>query len=84
MSYIYRDAELIQRIGAVTALEMRASGLHYAFAPCVAVSATRMTELKSLHQLFPHYYFQPVEKLSGMVFVGCKRYKMDTVLRELQ
>ncbi|XP_028779955.1 uncharacterized protein LOC114736335 [Neltuma alba] len=32
-----RDAELAQRIGAATALEIRASGIHYAFAPCVAV-----------------------------------------------
>ncbi|XP_031371704.1 uncharacterized protein LOC116187211 isoform X1 [Punica granatum] len=32
-----RDAELIQRIGAATALEARAGGINYAFAPCVAV-----------------------------------------------
>ncbi|GMJ15480.1 hypothetical protein like AT3G47000 [Hibiscus trionum] len=32
-----RDADLAQRIGAATALEVRASGIHYAFAPCVAV-----------------------------------------------
>ncbi|KAK4278222.1 hypothetical protein QN277_016096 [Acacia crassicarpa] len=32
-----RDAELAQRIGAATALEVRASGIHYTFAPCVAV-----------------------------------------------
>ncbi|KAK4278603.1 hypothetical protein QN277_016431 [Acacia crassicarpa] len=32
-----RDAELAQRIGAATALEVRASGIHHAFAPCVAV-----------------------------------------------
>ncbi|KAL7124790.1 hypothetical protein ABFS83_14G072700 [Erythranthe nasuta] len=32
-----RDAELIRRIGAATALEVRASGIHYTFAPCVAV-----------------------------------------------
>ncbi|CAK9326971.1 unnamed protein product [Citrullus colocynthis] len=33
-----RDADLVRRIGAVTAIEVRASGVHYAFAPCVAVS----------------------------------------------
>ncbi|XP_022150942.1 uncharacterized protein LOC111018971 [Momordica charantia] len=33
-----RDADLVRRIGTVTALEVRASGVHYAFAPCVAVS----------------------------------------------
>ncbi|KAL3653235.1 hypothetical protein CASFOL_002916 [Castilleja foliolosa] len=33
-----RDADLVKRIGEVTALEVRASGAHYSFAPCVAVS----------------------------------------------
>ncbi|KAL8531182.1 hypothetical protein ACS0TY_007981 [Phlomoides rotata] len=33
-----RDADLVRRIGEVTALETRASGAQYAFAPCVAVS----------------------------------------------
>ncbi|KAF2580383.1 hypothetical protein F2Q68_00005497 [Brassica cretica] len=32
-----RDADLVRRIGAATALEARASGVHWAFAPCVAV-----------------------------------------------
>nr|AMP82915.1 beta-D-xylosidase 3 [Catalpa bungei] len=32
-----RDADLIKRIGSATALEVRASGIHYTFAPCVAV-----------------------------------------------
>ncbi|GLT31065.1 hypothetical protein SLA2020_058290 [Shorea laevis] len=32
-----RDADLAQRIGAATALEVKASGIHYTFAPCVAV-----------------------------------------------
>ncbi|KAJ9543657.1 hypothetical protein OSB04_023364 [Centaurea solstitialis] len=32
-----RDPDLIERIGVVTALETRASGVQYAFAPCVAV-----------------------------------------------
>ncbi|PON62808.1 Glycoside hydrolase [Trema orientale] len=32
-----RDADLALKIGAATALEVRASGIHYAFAPCVAV-----------------------------------------------
>ncbi|MED6109994.1 hypothetical protein PIB30_038805 [Stylosanthes scabra] len=32
-----RDADLAERIGAATALEVRASGAHYTFAPCVAV-----------------------------------------------
>ncbi|XP_022881220.1 uncharacterized protein LOC111398515 isoform X1 [Olea europaea var. sylvestris] len=32
-----RDADLARRIGVATALEVRASGIHYTFAPCVAV-----------------------------------------------
>ncbi|CAL9247353.1 unnamed protein product [Arabidopsis halleri] len=32
-----RDADLVRRIGAATALEVRASGVHWTFAPCVAV-----------------------------------------------
>ncbi|KAJ3668887.1 hypothetical protein LUZ60_010837 [Juncus effusus] len=32
-----RDKELIRKIGEVTALEVRASGIHWAFAPCLAV-----------------------------------------------
>lgn len=33
-----RDADLTRKIGEATAIEVRASGAHYAFAPCVAVS----------------------------------------------
>ncbi|KAJ6797446.1 putative beta-glucosidase BoGH3B [Iris pallida] len=32
-----RNGDLARRIGEVTALEVRASGVHYTFAPCVAV-----------------------------------------------
>lgn len=32
-----RDGELAKSIGVATALEVRACGIHYAFAPCVAV-----------------------------------------------
>ncbi|MED6208560.1 hypothetical protein PIB30_046361 [Stylosanthes scabra] len=30
-----RDANLVQRMGAATSLELRASGIYYTFAPCV-------------------------------------------------
>ncbi|XP_010535412.1 PREDICTED: uncharacterized protein LOC104810727 isoform X2 [Tarenaya hassleriana] len=33
-----RDADLVRRIGAATAIEVRASGAHWAFAPCVAIA----------------------------------------------
>ncbi|ONK74263.1 uncharacterized protein A4U43_C03F4460 [Asparagus officinalis] len=32
-----RDSELVKKIGAATALEVRATGIQYAFAPCIAV-----------------------------------------------
>ncbi|KGN59736.1 uncharacterized protein LOC101221143 [Cucumis sativus] len=32
-----RDPQLLKRIGAATALEVRATGIPYAFAPCIAV-----------------------------------------------
>ncbi|KNA08683.1 hypothetical protein SOVF_160410 [Spinacia oleracea] len=32
-----RDTDLIRRIGAATALEVRATGISYSFAPCIAV-----------------------------------------------
>ncbi|KAL0417522.1 UNVERIFIED_CONTAM: Lysosomal beta glucosidase [Sesamum radiatum] len=34
---VTRDPELVKRIGAATALEVRATGIHYTFAPCIAV-----------------------------------------------
>ncbi|RVW58361.1 Beta-glucosidase BoGH3B [Vitis vinifera] len=34
---IYKDPELVKKIGAATALEVRATGIPYAFAPCIAV-----------------------------------------------
>jgi beta-glucosidase-like glycosyl hydrolase len=32
-----RDPALVKRIGEATALEVRATGIPYAFAPCIAV-----------------------------------------------
>ncbi|KAF8394941.1 hypothetical protein HHK36_018880 [Tetracentron sinense] len=32
-----RDSNLVERIGVATALEVRATGMHYTFAPCLAV-----------------------------------------------
>ncbi|EPS62891.1 hypothetical protein M569_11897 [Genlisea aurea] len=34
---VTRDPQLVRRIGAATALEVRATGIPYAFAPCLAV-----------------------------------------------
>lgn len=38
--YLNRDPELIKKIGAATALELRATGIPYTFAPCIAVTST--------------------------------------------
>lgn len=37
LSLFNRDPELVKRIGAATALEVRATGIQYVFAPCIAV-----------------------------------------------
>ncbi|XP_020552610.1 uncharacterized protein LOC110012609 isoform X1 [Sesamum indicum] len=34
---VTRDPDLVKKIGAATALEVRATGIHYTFAPCIAV-----------------------------------------------
>jgi len=34
----YRDPDLVKRIGSATALEVRATGIPYVFAPCIAVN----------------------------------------------
>ncbi|KAL3676467.1 hypothetical protein R1sor_026415 [Riccia sorocarpa] len=34
-----RDPDLVNRVGAATALEVRATGISYVFAPCIAVSS---------------------------------------------
>ncbi|GER26974.1 glycosyl hydrolase family protein [Striga asiatica] len=35
--FLNRDPELVKKIGAATALELRATGIPYTFAPCIAV-----------------------------------------------
>lgn len=46
-----RDPVLIKKIGEATALEVRATGIQYAFAPCIAVR----TKLHSRLLLFRSY-----------------------------
>lgn len=36
---IIRDPELVKKIGAATAREVRATGIPYVFAPCIAVNS---------------------------------------------
>lgn len=41
-----RDPQLVKDIGAATALEVRATGIPYTFAPCVAVNILLITRFK--------------------------------------
>lgn len=57
-----RDPELVKRIGAATALEVRATGIPYVFAPCIAVSLydNLFHCLNMISICFmPTYYFIP-------------------------
>lgn len=48
---LYRDADLVRRIGVATALEVRACGIQYTFAPCVAVSSCKCNWILLLSSL---------------------------------
>ncbi|MQM05123.1 hypothetical protein Taro_037928 [Colocasia esculenta] len=37
LTHTNKDPELVKKIGAATALEVRATGIQYAYAPCIAV-----------------------------------------------
>lgn len=54
-----RDPELVKRIGAATALETRATGIPYSFAPCIAVSQSN-SSINS-HQLSIHLTYLPLQ-----------------------
>jgi hypothetical protein len=49
MFYWCRDPDLARRIGAATALEVRATGIQYTFAPCVAVRLLHWVCLMKLY-----------------------------------
>lgn len=51
-SHCIRDPELLMRIGAATAIEVRATGITYAFAPCIAVSNYTIQALCMLESSF--------------------------------
>jgi hypothetical protein len=53
---------LVRKIGEATALEVRASGIHYTFAPCVAVSINAFTQKKKYKSQFllGQYFFEVV------------------------
>lgn len=45
----FRDPDLVKRIGAATALEVRATGIPYVFAPCIAVRNDLKENFESDH-----------------------------------
>lgn len=45
MRVCFRDPDLVKKIGAITALEVRATGIAQAFAPCVAVTNLKLKVL---------------------------------------
>ncbi|KAF7120121.1 hypothetical protein RHSIM_Rhsim13G0072400 [Rhododendron simsii] len=53
-----RDADLAYKIGVATALEVRASGIHYDFSPCVAVSGSSFLGDTPLDHHFAFNLFQ--------------------------
>ncbi|CAL1382371.1 unnamed protein product [Linum trigynum] len=81
-----REPALVKKIGAATALEMRATGIPYAFAPCIAVcrdprwgrcyeSYSEDTEIvKAMTELIPGLQGDvPADARKGVPYVAGKR-----------
>lgn len=54
---IRRDPGLVKRIGAATALEVRATGIPYAFAPCIAVSDSGLRSNRNSRNTLPLLFY---------------------------
>ena len=52
-----RDPELVRRIGEATALEVRATGIPYVFAPCIAVIIEKTSFVVYTHSLESNFVF---------------------------
>ncbi|KAJ9682505.1 hypothetical protein PVL29_018430 [Vitis rotundifolia] len=48
-----RDPELVKRIGAATAIEVRATGISYAFAPCIASYCEDPNIVRAMTEIIP-------------------------------
>jgi beta-glucosidase-like glycosyl hydrolase len=73
---------LIKKIGEATALEVRATGIPYVFAPCIAVTNQRFNIL-----LFESHItlIKSADMLMNYSFTtGLQRSKVGTLLRKLQ
>ncbi|XP_031111405.1 uncharacterized protein LOC116015470 isoform X2 [Ipomoea triloba] len=81
---VTRDAELVKRIGAATALEVRATGIPYVFAPCIAVCrdprwgrcyesySEDHTIVQMMTEIIPGLQGDPPENSVGVPFVAGK------------
>lgn len=74
-----RDPELVKRIGAATALEVRATGIPYVFAPCVAVVNFNNGCFMIAGDLLSSKTF-----MCGTLYIGLQRSEMGSVFRELR
>ena len=67
LSCTVRDPGLIKRIGEATALEVRATGIQYTFAPCIAVSTYNTVLLLLLCKIFDEI---KVERIKCYIIVS--------------
>lgn len=56
----------MKRIGAATALEVRATGIQYAFAPCIAVRRSCNLLDYTLSVNYPHLFYKIFLLLVGL------------------
>ncbi|KAG6680495.1 hypothetical protein I3843_13G037900 [Carya illinoinensis] len=81
-----RDSELVRRIGAATAVEVRATGIPYVFAPCIAVCrdprwgrcyesySEDHTIVQEMTEIVPGLQGEiPADSRKGVPFVGGKK-----------
>ncbi|KAL3701562.1 hypothetical protein R1sor_019584 [Riccia sorocarpa] len=79
---VTRDPDLLKRIGAATALEVRATGIQYAFSPCIATcrdprwgrcyeSYSESTDIvRNLTEIIFGLQGEPANKTAGVPFVA--------------
>lgn len=74
--FLSREPELLRKIGAATALEVRATGIPYVFAPCIAVNNILQNFIMKL--LLINCYTKkmcPVSSLNGLHCMNSEHLK---------
>lgn len=64
--FLSREPELLRKIGAATALEVRATGIPYVFAPCIAVNDILQNFIMKLLLINCYTKMCPVSSLIGL------------------